>query len=140
MPKFSQRSLDQLATCDERLQKIAHKAIEIIDFTVIEGHRGKEAQDAAFAKGMTQVHWPLGKHNSMPSMAMDIAPYPIDFSDKRGALERFVFLHGIIHAIAHDLGITIRHGIDWNMDNDMRDERFRDYPHIELSTKEVADG
>lgn len=128
MPTFSQQSEERLATCDERLQLIARAAIEVMDFVVMEGHRNKEAQNVAVARGNSQVSWPNGKHNSMPSRAMDVAPYPIDWKDT----ERFVLLHGVIKCIAHDLGIKIRHGIDWDSDLNMREEKFRDYPHIEL--------
>ena len=132
MPRFSERSERQLATCDERLQRIARKAIEIIDFMVVEGHRDEMAQNMAYAQGKSQVKFPNGKHNSHPSRAMDIAPFPIDFSNEHRALERFVYLQGIVRAIAESHGIKIRQGIDWDRDDDMRDEKFRDYPHVEL--------
>lgn len=133
MPKFSAQSKAQLATCDPRLQKIANEAIKIFDFVVVEGHRNKEAQDKAFAKGLSKVRWPYGNHNKKPSLAMDCAPWPIDWSDQAKALERFVFMQGIFYATAAKLGIPIRLGIDWNRNNDMRDEKgLHDYPHIEL--------
>lgn len=132
MPTFSQRSLTQLATCDPRLQSIANAAIKIMDFVVVEGHRNKEGQDMAFVKGTTKVQWPHGKHNSYPSKAMDVMPFPIDLSNDPKALERFVLLQGIMLACAHALGIKVRLGIDWDGDMDTRDEKFRDYPHIEL--------
>jgi len=132
MPAFSDRSLEQLSTCDERLQRIAHDAIQHVDFTVLEGHRGEEAQNIAFAKGLSKVQWPQGNHNSLPSRAMDIAPYPIDWSEKATALARFAFVSGVIYASARRLGIRIRFGWDWNRNLDPRDERFIDWPHVEL--------
>lgn len=133
MPKFSQTSLNQLATCDERLQKIANEAIKIFDFVVVEGHRGEEAQNAAYAKGFSKLPWPLGNHNKSPSIAMDCAPFPIDWSSQSRAIERFVFMQGIFYAVAQQLNIPIRQGIDWNRNHDMRDEHgLHDYPHIEI--------
>lgn len=132
MPKFSDQSKKQLATCDARIQKICNEAIKHIDFVVVEGHRGKEAQDKAFAKGLSKVRYPYGNHNKNPSKAVDIAPWPIDWSDKRTAIERFVFLQGVIFAIAKQFNIKIRQGLDWNSNQDMRDENFRDYPHFEV--------
>lgn len=133
MPSFSKGSLIQLATCHPDLQRIAYEAIQWFDFTVLEGHRDQAAQDQAVAKGLSKVAWPHGKHNQRPSLAMDCAPYPIDWSDKPKALERFVFMQGIFYAIARRFGIPVRLGIDWNGNEDMRDEgSFRDYPHIEL--------
>ena len=51
MPTFSKRSLDNLAACHPDLQKVAHEAIKHLDFTVICGHRGREAQNKAYKKG-----------------------------------------------------------------------------------------
>ena len=56
----------------------------------------------------------------------------IDWSDRRGAIERFVFMQGVVWACAERLGIPVRLGLDWNRNLDMRDETFRDYPHVEL--------
>lgn len=113
--------------------KIAREAILIFDFAVVEGFRGKVAQNAAFAKGASKLPWPLGNHNKSPSTAMDCAPFPVDWSDQSKAIERFVFMQGIFFAVSKKLGIPIRQGIDWNRNLDMRDERgLHDYPHIEL--------
>lgn len=81
MPRFSNTSLDRLATCDERLQALCHEVIQVFDFTVLEGHRGKAAQDAAVAKGASKAAWPTSKHNSTPSLAVDVAPWPVDWQD-----------------------------------------------------------
>lgn len=133
MPKFGAESERQLATCEPDLQRVLRAAIEVMDFTVVEGHRGEAAQNAAYAKGASKLPWPLGNHNSLPSKAADIAPYPVDWSDEKKALERFVFLQGIVWACATRLGIQVRLGIDWNRNLDMRDEKgLHDYPHVEL--------
>lgn len=132
MPTFGSASEKQLQTCHPQLQKVLREAIKFFDFSVVEGHRGKAAQDAAFAKGLSKVRFPNGKHNKSPSLAADIAPYPIDWSDRRGAIERFVFMQGVVWACAERLGIPVRLGLDWNRNLDMRDETFRDYPHVEL--------
>lgn len=133
MPAFSPSSLAQLATCHPDLQRIAHESIKYFDFTVLEGHRDQAKQDAAVAAGNSKTPWPQSKHNATPSLAMDCAPYPIDWSGTAKSLERFVFMQGIFCAVAMRLGIEIRSGIDWNRNEDMRDEfGLRDYPHIEL--------
>lgn len=132
MPTFGNASEAQLKTCHPLLQQVLREAILIFDFSVVEGYRGKVAQDAAYAKGFSKVRFPNGNHNKSPSLAADIAPYPIDWSEKRGAIERFVFMQGVVWACAERLGIKVRLGLDWNRNLDMRDETFRDYPHIEL--------
>lgn len=133
MPKFSKLSEERLATCHPELQRVMREAIRYVDFSVIEGHRGKAAQDAAYAKGNSKVRYPNGKHNKAPSLAVDIAPYPIDWSNNAKALERFVYVAGFVMCSARRLGVKVRWGGDWSPDDDMRNEgTFRDYPHFEL--------
>ena len=132
MPTFGQASEAQLATCDPRLQAVLREAIKHFDFTVIEGHRGKEAQEAAFAKGATQLHYPFGNHNAIPSRAADIMPYPIDWSDNTKAIARVAFMMGVVKVCADQLGVKVRFGMDWNRNLDPRDESFLDWDHVEL--------
>ncbi len=132
MPKFSNVSRERLLTCDERIQRVCVEAIKLFDFVVVEGHRGKEAQNAAYAKGYSKLRWPNGEHNATPSRAVDIMPYPIDWSDKQANIQRCCVLAGIMLAVAFRLGIKLRWGGDWNSDGDTRDEKFRDYGHFEV--------
>ena len=132
MPKFGSASLAQLATCDERLQVVAHSVITRYDFAVIEGHRGKAKQNAAYAAGNSQKKWPNGEHNGRPSRAFDVMPWPVDWSDDPKNLQRCVLLAGIMLATGWHLGVALRWGGDWDKDGDTRDERFRDYGHFEL--------
>jgi peptidoglycan L-alanyl-D-glutamate endopeptidase CwlK len=134
MPKFSQSSLNQLSTCHPDLQVLFNEVIKLIDCQVLEGHRGQAAQEAAYAKGNTQLHYPNGKHNSSPSLAVDVAPYPVDWNNAK----RFYWFAGIVLGIAHGLyaagKIThlIRYGGDWNKDYDITDNNFNDLVHFEL--------
>jgi hypothetical protein len=64
----------------------------------------------------------------MPSRAVDVAPYPIDWND----FKRFYHFAGIVRAVAHQRGVKIRWGGDWDSDFDFKDERFLDLPHFEL--------
>jgi len=115
MYKLSQRSLNNLKTCHPDLQKIAHELIKEMNVVVICGHRGEKEQNEAFAKGTSKLRWPKSKHNSMPSRAMDVCPFPIDW-EKRA---RFLEMRERMRAIAKRLGIKVRF-ISW------------DLPHIEL--------
>lgn len=133
MYSFGAASEAQLATCHPDLVKVLREAIKYTNFSVVEGFRGEAAQNAAYAKGFSKLPWPLGNHNHNPSTAADIAPFPVDWSEKERSLERFVYLQGIVWACAGQLGIKIRQGIDWNRNQDMRDEHgLHDYPHVEL--------
>lgn len=128
MYKFGRKSYERSLTCDPRLQDILNEAIKIIDFSVLCGHRGETEQNKAFNEGRSKLKWPQSKHNSLPSMAVDIAPYPINWDDT----ERFAHLIGIVRGIAAMKGYKLRVGIDWDNDGDIRDHSFMDYPHIEL--------
>lgn len=128
MPRFSQTSLDRLKTCDPRLQVLLLEAINHVDFSVLCGRRNEVEQNEAFKAGKSTKQWPNSKHNKLPSLAVDIAPYPIDWSDKAA----FAYLQGYIRRIADELQIPIRWGGDWNRNWRTEDERLIDMPHIEL--------
>ena len=128
MPRFGKRSLGRLETCDERLQKIFKEVVKGFDCTVIEGHRGKEKQNKAFDEGKSKLRYPKGNHNKVPSTAVDVAPYPIDWSDR----DRFHYFAGYVLGIAKMMGHTIRFGGDWDMDTQVKDNNFDDLVHFEL--------
>ena len=127
MPHFGKRSLTALATCDPALQRVARRAIELTDFTVLEGHRGREAQEAAFAAGLSKAHFGQSSHNSEPSQAFDVAPYPIDWQ----RVDRFVDLADHMLAAAASLGVNlIWGGTFWGGSR----EHPTDAGHYELAT------
>jgi len=136
MPHFGAESKRQLATCHPLLQDLLNEAIGYFDFSVLEGHRNKADQNAAYARGASKVKWPYGQHNKLPSHAVDLAPYPIDWGNTKAkaeaARQRFVLLAGFILMLAALRGIKLRWGGDWDGDQDTRDERFRDLGHFEL--------
>ena len=128
MPRFSTRSKSRLHTCDERLVDLFKEVVKGFDCTIIEGHRGKKAQDEAFNKGNSKVKFPNGKHNQSPSVAVDVAPYPIDWSDR----DRFHYFSGYVLGIASQMGLKIRWGGDWDMDTKTKDNKFDDLVHFEI--------
>lgn len=128
MPKFSEASAAKLQTCDPRLQRVFYEVIKHYDCTIIEGYRGERDQNEAFQNGNSKLRWPQSKHNQMPSLAVDVMPYPIDWKD----LERLTLFAGFVLGTTKSLGITLRWGADWDSDWDLKEEKFRDYPHFEL--------
>ena len=132
MPSFSQSSLDKLNSADPKLQMVMKEVIRHIDCTILCGHRGKEDQDHAVASGASKTPWPTSKHNSTPSRAIDVAPYPIDWSNKGKVLARFYYLAGYIKSVADSMGVQLRWGGDWDGDIDFSDQTFDDLPHFEL--------
>jgi len=128
MPKFGKRSKERLETCDNRLQLVFNEVIRYVDCSILEGHRSAERQDKLFEEGKTKVKYPNGRHNANPSRAVDVAPYPIDWDDR----ERFHLFAGFVLGIAKAMGIELRWGGDWNMNFEVDDNQFDDFPHFEL--------
>lgn len=128
MPRFSQRSLDRLETCHRDLQRLFKEVIKRFDCSILCGERGEEDQTRAFKDGLTKVEYPFSKHNQKPSLAVDVAPYPIDWND----LNRFYFFGGYVKRVAEELGIEVRWGGDWDSDTMVLDQTFNDLPHWEL--------
>lgn len=125
---FSQKSAERLATCDPRIQEVLNEAIKHVDFTVLCGHRGEAEQNDAFEDGKSKLQWPYSKHNRVPSLAVDIAPYPINWANTG----RFARLAHFILGIAAAKGIKMRWGGDWNKNFETSDETFVDGPHLEV--------
>jgi hypothetical protein len=128
MPKFSTASIEKLNTCHPDLIRLFTEVVKHYDCTILCGQRGQAEQDEAFRTGKSQLVWPNSKHNQRPSLAVDVAPYPIDWKDR----ERFYHFAGFVKAMAITMGIKIRHGGDWDGDNDLKDQNFFDLPHFEL--------
>lgn len=135
MPKFSEVSLSKLSTCHKDLQTLMNEVIKYFDCMILEGHRGQAAQEAAFKAGNSKLHWPKGKHNSSPSKAVDVSPYPMPAWSKTAD---FIYFGGFVMAIAIKLleegkiSHSIRYGGDWNQNKRITDENFLDAVHFEL--------
>ena len=128
MPYFGKRSRTNLATCDERLRKVFNEVIKHVDCSVIEGNRNEARQNKLYAEGKTKVMFPNGRHNHNPSRAVDVVPYPIDWSDR----ERFHLFAGFVLGIAKSMNINLRWGGDWNQNFEVDDNQFDDFPHFEI--------
>jgi peptidoglycan L-alanyl-D-glutamate endopeptidase CwlK len=128
MPNFSDKSLAKLATSDPRLQRVFHEVVRNFDCTILEGHRNRERQNQMVEEGKSQVRWPDGKHNTVPSMAVDVCPYPIVWDDR----ERQTLFAGYVLATAKAMGVNLRWGGDWDRDTEVRDNGFDDLVHFEV--------
>ena len=128
MPRFGRKSKERLASCDPKLQKLFNEVIKHVDCSVLEGHRGKERQNKFYDEGKSKVRYPNGRHNANPSLAVDVTPYPVDWEDR----ERQTLFAGFVLGIARGLGITVRWGGYWDMDFDVQDNKFDDFPHFEI--------
>jgi hypothetical protein len=126
--KFGKSSIRRFQTLHPDLQKLLMEAINYVDFSIVCGYRGRADQERAFLENKTEVHFPHSKHNSYPSKAVDVAPWPIEWQDHEG----FTLLAGILYGIARCRGINIRLGVDWDGDGYVEEHNFKDRPHIEL--------
>lgn len=129
MPHFSKRSLRRLDGCTYRLRNVFLEVVNQYDCTILEGHRGREKQNAAFRRGASKIEWPFGRHNLTPSLAVDVAPYPIDWENKK----RFYHFAGYVQGKAAEMGIKLRWGGDWDQDFDLDDQDFNDLVHFEVA-------
>ncbi len=132
MPRFGRRSNINLDTCHHDLQRLFREVVKTYDCSVLWGHRTKEQQDEMYLSipPVTKVQYPDSKHNSIPSMAIDVAPWlngNITFEPRQ-----CYHFAGYVKATADRMGIQIRGGADWDNDNDINDQTFNDIIHFEL--------
>lgn len=128
MPKFSEKSLAMLETCHIDLVRLFMKVIETYDCSILCGHRNEALQEYAYNHGNSRVNWPDSKHNSTPSLAVDVAPWPIDWEDEL----RFGHFAGYVQAVAEKMEIDLRWGGDFDGDGSTTDQSFMDLCHFEL--------
>lgn len=126
------KSLVKLASCQPELRRLVEAVSEGIDkgecplvqdVIVLCGFRGEQEQNEAFEKKTSKLKWPNSKHNSLPSNAVDMAPFPLDWSV--AGLPAFRSLRKYVLATAEKMGIRIRI-ISW------------DFPHYELQAQPAA--
>lgn len=122
-------SAARLATCHPDLAALVREVAEHRSLIVLCGHRGRAEQDACFARGTSKLRWPRSKHNAFPSLAVDLAPYPLDWTD----IAAFKALGALVLATASRLRNEgkIASAIRWGG----HFTGFPDYPHYEISTK-----
>lgn len=128
MAYFSKKSKEKLATCEKPLQDLFNRVIEVVDCTVVSGHRSPEEQRKLYMQGRGEAgnivtykdgYQRLSEHNFYPSRAVDVVPYPIDWNN----IERFKIFGEMVMVIAEEMGIKIAWGGNWE---------WKDYPHYQL--------
>lgn len=114
--------------CDPKIQRVFHEVIKIIDCTIIEAHRPLERQNELVRTGFSKTPWPLSKHNTMPSQAVDAVPCPTMWDDT----DIMYYFAGVVMSVSSILHIPLRWGGDWDSDGDFTDQSFMDLAHFEL--------
>ena len=129
MPQYSNVSKSRLETVHQDVQTICHYAIQIIDFSVVFGHRTDKEQFAIYQKGRKFVYekWVVigkvftykdgyklkSRHQS--GEAIDLTPYPGGYNATPAQWHR---LAGTLKATAYLLKKygDIEHDINWGYD------------------------
>ena len=130
MRRWSSNSKEVWDTLDPRLQYVVNELLVKMDVSLLKGHRSEEEQDALYPK-FTKVRWPDSKHNTLPSHACDLQPYPLPTNP----LELWAalgYMAGLATLIAERQGIYLRWGGDWDRDGDLTDNNFDDLFHLEI--------
>lgn len=136
MPRFNNKSNLRLDTCHPLLQELFRDVVKEYDCSIFEGHRARRRQNQFYQQGKSKVKWPNSKHNVMPSMGVDAGPWLKDKGIPWDEPNQFYVFAGFVLSRAKDLGIKIRWGGDWDMDNDVNDQWFNDLSHYELLSTE----
>lgn len=129
MPAFSAKSRAQLSTCHPDLQAVCNELIKQYDFSVLEGHRGEQAQNAAYQQGTSRVRYPHSAHNKNPSLAVDIVPYPVDWKNLPRFNEMIIRFDTVANMLRAQgvISSTFVYGGKW--------AGLHDWPHIEIKEK-----
>lgn len=135
MPKFSQSSFSKLSTCHQDLQVLFYEVIKCFDCTILEGYRNQVDQEKDYVDGKTKLHFPDGKHNHQPSMAVDVTPYPVNFDDNKLSIWFGGYVLGIAQRLKDEgkMSHSVRWGGAWDGLGKLdRTGELNDADHFEL--------
>jgi len=127
VPKLGATSKQRRDTCAVTIQDVLNEAIKHVDFAVMCGHRTESAQNTAFVTKRSRAVWPLSRHNTRPSEAVDIVPWPTQYDD----LAKFYELATYMYAAADKLGVSLEWGGHWK-NYTGKGHNDRDWAHWEL--------
>lgn len=120
---LSDRDIRLLQSADRRLEQLFQvvAAMSPIDFMILETTRSRAAQQRAYDTGHSHALPGQSAHDFLPSLAVDVAPLPINWNN----LDAFRQLSVRVLQCASTLNIPITWGGTWHM---------RDMPHYEISS------
>ena len=136
MSKFflSERSLFRLKDVNIKIINLSLLAIKRtpIDFGIawMGGKRTAEEQNQLFKDGYSKCdgYEKISKHQSGDAVDLNVFVGGKVVDNK----EMLCVVAGVMFACANELNIKIRWGGDWNMNGDIRDNKFNDMYHFEL--------
>lgn len=123
MFKLGRRSVERLQGVHPDLVRVVERAIDLtpVDFTVLEGLRSPERQQALVASGASQT---LNSRH-ITGHAVDLGAWVDNQVDWSWPL--YAKIANAMKAAANELGVSIVWGGDWRT--------FKDGPHFELDRK-----
>lgn len=127
---LSKKGNERLSQLHPDLQKIIKEYLFYKDLSITEGYRDEKTQNEYKKKGTSNASFGQSPHNYLPSLAVDIYPYPvptilkngnkvIDDNSKEWDIQAQLFME-----IAKNLGIQIEWGGTW--------KSLVDKPHFQL--------
>ncbi len=131
MSEFSKSSRKKLDTCHADLVRLFEAVIKRRDCTIICGARTLEEQRAAYKGGFSKLDGLVKRsehqvdYKKPLSTAVDVLPYPILWTDRKGHEEFAV----IVKEEAAKLNIEVEWGGNF--------KKFSDRPHWQLKKKKV---
>lgn len=140
MNAWGSRSLEVRAGLCAPLIKLVDAVLVVQDCSLLDGIRSDEQQAIEKAEGRSDLGPGESKHNTRPSQAVDMVPYPViwpesepvDSRERELIWYRLYMFAGIVRAVAFQLDIVIRQGVDWDGDLMFNDQKFFDAPHVEV--------
>jgi len=129
--RWSRQSRRIRSTLDSRLQVLVDEILVRSDISLTYGYRDRESQNTLFENNRSKVKYPNSKHNSKPSKAVDLQPYPYPKKD----LELWAalgYIAGLAMMISEKHGWILRWGGDWNRNGSVTDNNFDDLFHLEI--------
>ena len=133
MARYGRRSQRNLHNVHPLLVDWAYELVTIMDNSVIDGVRDLTRQrlyvSLGVSKTMDSKH--LIQQDDGYGHALDLAPYPVDWSDHR----RFYIMAGVGLGLAAKMNIPITWGGRWNPDDDQfKMPDFNDIGHFQISS------
>ena len=157
MATYGNTSQQKLDSCHPDLIVIFQEVVRIFDNAIVYGERTPGEQFELYKQGRSLIggRWVIAdkkkvvtykdgtisksNHNYSPSKAVDAVPYYSDIPHIRwGNIKEMCYFAGHVKATAFRLlsegkiAHMIKWGADWNMNNEIYDESFRDYAHFEI--------
>lgn len=103
------------------LQRLFDKVLQIQDISLVSGYRDKDEQNRLYEEGYSKLQFPRSHHNKLPSLAVDVQPYPLEDPNDP---EPFKDLAVVVKEVAEEEEVDVTWGGDWIS--------FKDYYHWQL--------